>query len=116
MAVTGEEIRARLSAFAARWSVYDGTERSGAQTFLNELFDCYGTERQAVGLTKLYNQVDEGAWKDLRDLHVELDEAVAEAYGWPKSVAQDPEESNRRLLELNRAIAAGEIDYKPFVS
>lgn len=67
-----------------------------------------------IGLTALYNQVDDGAWTDLRGLHAVLDEAVAEAYGWPKSVAHDPHESNRRLLELNRAIAAGEVDYKPF--
>ena len=32
-------------------------------------------ERQ-IGLTKLYNRVDDGAWRDLRDLHAELDEAV----------------------------------------
>ena len=67
-----------------------------------------------IGLTALYNQLDEGAWKDLRDLHNELDEAVAEAYGWPKGVAHDADESNRRLLELNRAIVAGELDYRPF--
>lgn len=48
MALTGEEIRARLTAFAARWSVYDGTERAEAQTFLKELFDCYGTDRSEV--------------------------------------------------------------------
>jgi len=30
------------------------------------------------------------------------------------SAAHDPQESNRLLLELNRAIAAGEIDYRPF--
>lgn len=30
------------------------------------------------------------------------------------SAAHDPQESNRLLLELNRAIAAGEIDYHPF--
>lgn len=71
------------------------------------------TERQ-IGLTKLYNEVDEGAYRDLRELHVALDEAVAAAYGWPASVAHDPQESNRRLLELNRAIAAGEIEYRPF--
>jgi hypothetical protein len=45
---TGEEIRARLQAFAARWSVYDGSERGEAQTFLNELFECYGTKRSEV--------------------------------------------------------------------
>lgn len=71
-------------------------------------------EQTGLGLTQLYNQVDDGAWKDLRDLHVELDEAVAAAYGWPRHVAHDPDESNRRLLELNRAIAAGEVDYRPF--
>ena len=48
MPLTGEEIRARLSAFASRWSVYAGSERSEAQTFLNELFECYGTHRPDV--------------------------------------------------------------------
>lgn len=67
-----------------------------------------------IGLTQLYNAVDDGAHADLRDMHVQLDEAVAAAYGWPASAAHDPEESNRLLLELNRAISAGEIDYKPF--
>lgn len=70
-------------------------------------------ERQ-IGLTKLYNQLDDGAWRDLADLHAELDEAVAAAYGWPRSVAHDADEINRRLLELNRAITAGEVDYRPF--
>jgi hypothetical protein len=70
-------------------------------------------ERQ-IGLTKLYNEVDDGAYRDLRELHEELDEAVAVAYGWPSSAARDPQESNRLLLELNRAIAAGEIEYHPF--
>ncbi len=69
---------------------------------------------QQIGLTTLYNQVDDGAWADLRDLHRELDEAVAAAYGWPRDVAHDPIESNRRLLELNRAIAAGDVAYEPF--
>jgi hypothetical protein len=69
---------------------------------------------QQIGLTKLYNQVDDGAWTDLRDLHRELDEAVAAAYGWPRQVARDSDESNRRPLELNQAIAAGEVDYRPF--
>jgi hypothetical protein len=42
MAITGEEIRASLTRFVARWSVRDGYERGEAQTFLTELFDCYG--------------------------------------------------------------------------
>lgn len=48
MALNAEEIRQRLSVFAARWSVYDGRERGEAQTFLNELFECYGTKRSDV--------------------------------------------------------------------
>jgi hypothetical protein len=67
-----------------------------------------------MGLTKLYNEVDEGAYRDLKELHEALDEAVAAAYGWPASAAHDPQESNRLLLELNRAIAAGEVEYSPF--
>ena len=70
-------------------------------------------ERQ-IGLTKLYNEVDDGAYRDLRELHDALDEAVAAAYDWPSSAAHDPQESNRLLLELNRAIAVGEIEYDPF--
>lgn len=70
-------------------------------------------ERQ-IGLTQLYNEVDDGAYRDLFNLHRELDEAVAAAYGWPASAAHDPAESNRLLLELNRAIAAGEVEYRPF--
>lgn len=67
-----------------------------------------------IGLTTLYNEVDDGAYADLRQLHDRLDRAVAAAYGWPASAASDAAESNRRLLELNRAIAAAEIEYAPF--
>lgn len=70
-------------------------------------------ERQ-IGLTQLYNEVDDGAYRDLRELHGALDEAVATAYGWPASAAHDLEESNRLLLELNREIGAGRVPYDPF--
>lgn len=69
---------------------------------------------RGIGLTKLYNQVDDGGWQSLRELHKELDEAVAAAYGWPNAIAHDAAESNRRLLELNQAITAGKVPYKPF--
>lgn len=48
MALTGEEIRARLARFARGWMAYEGSERSEAQTFLNGLLACYGTERREV--------------------------------------------------------------------
>lgn len=72
------------------------------------------TLKHGIGLTTLYNQVDDGAFRDLARLHGHLDEAVVEAYGWPKSIAQDGDETNRRLLALNLAIANGEVEYDPF--
>jgi hypothetical protein len=69
-----------------------------------------------IGLTRLYNEVEDGAYRDLAALHQRLDGAVAEAYGWPPTAANDPLESNRLLLDLNQRIAAGERDYQPFGS
>ncbi len=66
-----------------------------------------------IGLTKLYNQVDEGAWSELRDLHRLLDEAVARAYGWPAAVAHDPLEAKARLARLHVDIVEGAV-YHPF--
>lgn len=48
MSLTGEEIRANLTRFVARWSVREGYERGEAQTFLTELFACYGTRLSDV--------------------------------------------------------------------
>ena len=70
--------------------------------------------QRGIGLTDLYNEVDDGAYRHLKELHDALDEAVAAAYGWPASAAHDPADSNRRLLELNREIAAGRVPYHPF--
>jgi len=95
VALSGEEIRRRLQEFAAAWGGYAGTERSEAQTFLNGLLECYGTDRRAEGAR--FEERTDGA-----------------AYGWPASAAHDPQESNRLLLELNRTVEAGEIEYHPF--
>lgn len=67
-----------------------------------------------IGLTALYNAMDEGAYSDLKALHKTLDEAVADCYGWPKSIAQDDAEIVTRLTELNRQITQGERMYTPF--
>ncbi len=67
-----------------------------------------------VGLTKLYNAMDEGAYTDLKALHRELDEAVTDCYGWPKAIAQDDKELVVRLTEVNRQIVEGEREYHPF--
>jgi len=41
-------------------------------------------QAEQIGLTKLYNAMDDGAWADLKRLHQQLDESVAACYGWPK--------------------------------
>jgi hypothetical protein len=70
-------------------------------------------ERQ-FGLTRLYNEVDDGAYTDIAALHRKLDESVCAAYGWPRSIAGNPDETNARLLALNQEIVAGKRPYNPF--
>ena len=72
-----------------------------------------------IGLTKLYNLVDEGAFKELSALHRRLDEAVLDTYGWSRALAIQSDDSDRELLRLlyerNQALAAGaEPDYEAF--
>ena len=45
---SGDEIQEALRSFMGRWGNYAGTERSEAQTFLNELFAAYGADRKEV--------------------------------------------------------------------
>ncbi len=72
------------------------------------------TVERGIGLTDLYNEVDDGAWQDLAKLHSDLDAAVAQAYGWPRAVSEDPVAIVARLAERHAAIVAGEIPYDPF--
>lgn len=67
-----------------------------------------------LGLTALYNLVDEGAYQDLKALHSKLDEAVARAYGWPKAAARDGDALVHGLLELHQEISSGNREYDPF--
>ena len=46
---SGEEIQLALRKFVTKWAGYSGGERSEAETFLNELFACYGSDRLEVG-------------------------------------------------------------------
>ncbi len=71
-------------------------------------------EREQIGLTTLYNQVDDGAWQDLARAHRELDRAVAKAYGWSTKVAQDPLEIKARLARRHAEIVADPASYSPF--
>lgn len=68
---------------------------------------------RGIGLTVLYNQVDEGAWSEIAELHHRLDEAVAISYGWDPAVAKDPLETKAQLAELHLRIQDG-LRYEPF--
>ena len=46
---SGPEIQDALAKFVAKWSGYTGSEKAEAQTFLNELFAAYGSDRSEVG-------------------------------------------------------------------
>src|SRR5215217_9431 len=63
MPVTSEDIRRSLVELARQWSLYRGSERAEEQTFLNELFACYGTDRRAVGAR--FEAPQEGKFLDL---------------------------------------------------
>lgn len=67
-----------------------------------------------IGLTKLYNQVDEGAFSALRAKHRDLDLAVVRAYGWPDELLDDPAARNVLLFERNARIHAGACTDTPF--
>ena len=61
--MTAEEIKRNLVEFARKWSLYDGSERAEAQTFLNELFAAYGQDRYDVGAR--FEQAQAGRFLDL---------------------------------------------------
>jgi hypothetical protein len=68
-----------------------------------------------VGLTTLYNHLEDGAFAGLAKRHRLLDRAVAAAYGWSATAASEPPDAtNERLLALNFAISAGQESYAPF--
>lgn len=46
---SGPEIQEALRRVVTKWAGYTGSEKAKAQTFLNELFACYGTDRSAAG-------------------------------------------------------------------
>ncbi|HMS72556.1 MAG TPA: hypothetical protein PKB03_05935 [Baekduia sp.] len=80
---------------------------------------CLTGTASPIGLTKLYNLVDEGAFKELSALHHKLDEAVLDAYGWPRKLAVSSDDNDRELLGLlyarNQSLTNGaEPDYEAF--
>ena len=66
-----------------------------------------------VGMTQLYNTMNDGGHLGLAGLHRRLDEAVAEAYGWEADIAHDPQTMVEKLAIRNAEIANG-AEYQPF--
>jgi hypothetical protein len=95
------------------WPAANERERAAVEKASRALIECRSRicgERD-VGLTKLLHEMEEGMHSELDQLQSGLDRAVVDAYGWPLSSAEDAMDSNRLLLELNKAITAGEVDY-----
>jgi hypothetical protein len=46
---SGEEIEKALTRLVKKWANYSGSEKAEAQTFLNQLFEAYGSDRLDVG-------------------------------------------------------------------
>jgi hypothetical protein len=49
MGMNRDKIKSKLRDFGAVWSRYNGIERSEAQTFCNEFFECFDMNRREVG-------------------------------------------------------------------
>ena len=129
---TGAEIKLALAAFVKRWSGYGGTERAEAQTFLNDLFACYGSDRKDVGARFEEFRTSSGFmdlyWPEVLIVEMKhpkqpLTRAAEqrERY-WAESAnreagvraAQDGPELVRLLTERNREITEGVRPYAPF--
>ncbi len=92
------------------WPQATNDQREQISAFARELLAMRSAlcAEHSIGLTVLYNRLDDGAFNELRSLHRELDFAVIAAYGWELTMLGDTRERNRRLYTLNREIVAGE--------
>jgi hypothetical protein len=65
------------------------------------------------GLTKVYNLMEEGGFRELQAAVRELDQVVMDAYSLDYSLLQKPDELMKVLYQLN-AERAGDPNYRPF--
>jgi len=98
------------------WPQSDPGQRDNIARHTVELLALRSTlcREHEIGLTALYNAVDEGAFTALREAHRALDLAVVSAYGWSSALLDDVRARNRALFERNAAILAGDLEYSPF--
>jgi hypothetical protein len=98
------------------WPQVSATQRAAIGDLgrrLNELRGLLCAEH-TIGLQRLYNLLEDGAFQTLAKLHRQLDGEIVDAYGWPRSAAVDVRDRNRRLYNLNAEIVAGRREYSPF--
>jgi hypothetical protein len=69
--------------------------------------------KMGIGLTKVYNLMDDGGFVELKAAHRELDLAVIDAYGWDAALLDKPAELLDALFDLNEKCAR-DSNYKPF--
>jgi hypothetical protein len=98
------------------WPQASPEQRDAIEAACRAVFDARAglCREHGIGLTTLYNRVDDGAFVDLRDQHQALDLAVIAAYDWSSALLTDVRGRNQALYELNRAILTGERAYDPF--
>jgi len=65
------------------------------------------------GLTKVYNTMDDGGFRELKAAHEELDLAVIDAYDLDADLLDQPERLLDALFDLNEK-AASDPNYQPF--
>ena len=69
--------------------------------------------KMGIGLTKVYNLMDDGGFVELKAAHRELDIAVMDAYGWDVALLDKPAELLDALFDLNEKCAK-DSNYQPF--
>lgn len=98
------------------WPMPTSAQRERVSVLTLELIDLRATlcREHEVGLTVLYNRLDEGAYTALRAAHRDLDLAVLAAYGWSSALLDDVRRRNHSLFDLNASIRNGLMEYSPF--
>ncbi|MHB8246512.1 MAG: hypothetical protein ACYDGN_14420 [Acidimicrobiales bacterium] len=97
--LSGAEIQQNLRAFVQRWRTYAGTERSEAQTFVNEFFAAYGENRRDAGASRLESAVASAVLTRLSTIPSPFNRQ-----GWAAGTGRAFEVDSRRHLISDRCL------------
>lgn len=103
-----EFTRARIAALGEKLDAHrKAVQAAHPDITLTQMYNVLEKLKAGTALTKEDERIrDDGLVLILRELHEEVDAAVAQAYGWPVDLAE--QEVLARLVALNRARAAEE--------